>query len=374
VATDQDYYDVMGVPRTASQDDIKKAYRELVKKYHPDLHKDDTSAPKHMSEVNEAYDALSDPAKRRQYDVYGKAGPTGFPGAGQAWAPQGRGSGETSGNYAYGDSREAFRDAFRDAYDSFVGGSGRQQTEEARRGRDLGARMTLTLEEAVFGAKKEVNVRRNDACDTCHGSGAAPGTSPRVCPTCGGRGEVRVTQTWLLGRIESVDVCPTCKGEGQLFDVLCPACKGNGVTRRDRIIEVTIPPGVDTGTKVRVAGQGDAGRRGGQAGDLNLYVTVEADSRYQRQGSTLYFRAKLTPSKAVLGTAVSVPLVEGGTETVSIPAGSQHGSEVRIRGKGAQSVGDRRRGDLVVQVEVVIPKTLGAEQRKLYKQLMELDK
>jgi molecular chaperone DnaJ len=365
VATDQDYYDVMGVPRTASQDDIKKAYRELVKKYHPDLHKDDTSAPKHMSEVNEAYDALSDPAKRQQYDQFGKAGPMGVPGGAAGWTTEGSGFGEAFGGFDIGN-----------LFGSFMGGFGRQQAQpdESPRGRDLSFNVTLTLHEAIFGVKKEIRIRRNDVCETCHGSGAAPGTTPHACSTCSGSGEVRQMQNTIFGRVVTAGVCPTCKGEGRVIDSPCPACRGSGVVRADRTIEVTIPPGVDTGIKVRVAGQGDAGRRTGQAGDLYLYVTVEADSRYVRQGTTLYFRAKLTPSKAVLGTAVSIPLVEGGTETVSIPAGSQHGSEVRIRGKGAQSVGERRRGDLVVQVEVVIPKTLGAEQRKLYKQLMELDK
>ena len=363
MATDRDYYDVMGVPRGASQDDIKKVYRELVKKYHPDLHKDDPQAPGHMSDVNEAYDTLSDPAKRQQYDAYGKAGPAGFPGPGQAWASQGGGSGQTFGGFDIGD-----------LFGSFMGGFGRQQAEETPHGRDLSVNMTLTLEQAVFGVKKEIQVRRYDTCATCHGTGAAAGTSPKVCPTCNGAGEVRQVQDTIFGRVVTAGVCPTCRGEGKVIESPCPACKGSGVTKSDKTIEVTIPAGVDSGMKVRIAGQGDAGRHGGQAGDLYLFVTVQVDSRFERRGSSLYHTVHVSPAKAVLGTTVGVPLVEGGTETVTIPAGSQHGAEVRIRGKGAQAVGERRRGDYVVRIEIGIPRTLTSEQRKLYKQLADLER
>ncbi|MCX6085008.1 MAG: DnaJ domain-containing protein [Caldiserica bacterium] len=273
MATDRDYYDVMGVPRGASQDDIKKAYRELVKKYHPDLHKDDPQAPGHMSDVNEAYDTLSDPAKRQQYDAYGKAGPAGFPGGGQGWAPQSGGSSQTYGGFDIGD-----------LFGSFMGGFGRQQTEETPRGRDLSVNMTLTLEEAVFGVKKEIQVRRYDVCATCHGTGAAPGTSPKMCPTCNGAGEVRQVQDTIFGRVVTAGVCPTCRGEGKVIESPCPACKGSGVTKSDKTIEVTIPAGVDSGMKVRIAGQGDSGRHGGQAGDLYLLVTVQVDSRWDGDG------------------------------------------------------------------------------------------
>src|SRR5450759_918662 len=294
----------MGVSRGASQDDIKKAYRELVKKYHPDLHKDDPQAPTQMSDVNEAYDTLSDPAKRQQYDTYGKTGPTGFPGASQTWAPQGGSSGETFGGFDIGD-----------LFGSFMGGFGRQQTEETPRGRDLSVSMTLTLEQAVFGVKEEIQVRRYDTCVTCHGTGAASGTSPKVCPTCNGKGEVRQVQDTIFGRVVTAGVCPTCRGEGRVIETPCPACKGSGVTKADKTIEVTIPPGVDSGMKVRIAGQGDAGKH---------------DSRFERQGSSLYHTVRVSPAKAVLGTTMAVPLLEGGTETVTIPVGSQHGAEVRI--------------------------------------------
>jgi molecular chaperone DnaJ len=363
VSTDRDYYDIMGVPRGASQDDIKKAYRELVKKYHPDLHKDDPEAPRHMAEVNEAYDALSDPVKRQQYDTYGKAGPTGFTGAGQAWSGPTDGAGETFGGFDIGD-----------LFGSFMGGFGHQQPEETPRGRDLSVNLTLTLGEAIFGAKREVQVRRYDTCATCHGSGAAAGTSPKTCPTCNGAGEVRQVQNTIFGRVVTAGVCPTCRGEGRVIDSPCPTCKGSGITKTDKTIEVTIPAGVDTGMKVRIAGQGDAGKRGGQAGDLYLFIAVERDSRFERQGSTLYHTVRITPAKAALGTAMPVPLIEGGTETITIPAGSQHATEVRLRGKGAQAVGERRRGDYVVRVEIGIPKTLTAEQRRLYKQLVDIEK
>ncbi len=363
MATDRDYYDVMGVSRGASQDDIKKAYRELVKKYHPDLHKDDPQAPRQMSDVNEVYDTLSDPAKRQQYDTYGKAGPAGFPGAGQAWTPQGGGSGGTFGGFDIGD-----------LFGSFMGGFGRQQAEETPRGRDLSVSMTLTLEQAVFGVKEEIQVRRYDTCVTCHGTGAASGTSPKVCSTCSGTGEVRQVQDTIFGRVVTAGVCPTCRGEGRVIESPCPTCKGSGVAKVDKTIEVTIPAGVDTGMKVRIAGQGDAGKHGGQSGDLYLLITVQRDSRFERQGSALYHTVRMSPAKAVLGTTIAVPLVEGGTETVTIPAGSQHGAEVRIRGKGAQAVGERRRGDYIVRIEIGVPKTLTAEQRKLYKQLADIEK
>lgn len=362
MATDRDYYDVMGVPRGASQDDIKKAYRELVKKYHPDLHKDDPQAPRNMSDVNEAYDTLSDPAKRQQYDTYGKTGPVGFPGAGQAWTPQG-GSSETFGGFDIGD-----------LFGSFMGGFGRQQAEETPHGRDLSVNMTLTLEEAIFGVKKEIRVRRYDTCATCHGTGSAAGTSPKVCATCNGTGEVRQVQDTIFGRVVTAGVCPTCRGEGRVIESPCTACKGSGITKADKTIEVTIPAGVDSGMKVRIAGQGDAGKHGGQAGDLYLFIAVQPDTRFERRGNTLYHTVRVSPAKTVLGTTVIVPLVEGGTEAVTIPAGSQHGTEIRVRGKGAQVVGERRRGDYVVRVEIGVPKTLTAEQRKLYKQLVDIEK
>jgi molecular chaperone DnaJ len=363
VSTDRDYYDIMGVPKSASQDDIKKAYRELVKRYHPDLHKDDPEAPKHMSEVNEAYDTLSDPAKRQQYDTYGKTGPAGFPGAGQPWPGAGESTGETFGGFDIGD-----------LFGSFMGGFGRQQQEETPRGRDLSVNLNLTLAEAVFGAKREVQVRRYDTCPSCHGTGAAAGTSPKVCPTCNGAGEVRQVQNTIFGRVVTAGVCPTCKGEGRIVESPCTSCKGSGVTKSDKTIEVTIPAGVDTGMKVRIAGQGDAGKRGGQAGDLYLFITVERDARFERQGSALYHVVRITPARAAIGTTVAVPLLEGGTENVTIPAGSQHGTEVRLRGKGAQAVGERRRGDYVVRIEIAVPKTLTAEQRKLYRQLADIEK
>jgi len=363
VSTDRDYYDIMGVPKSASQDDIKKAYRELVKRYHPDLHKDDSQAPRHMSEVNEAYDTLSDPAKRQQYDTYGKSGPTGFPGAGQPWAGAGETTGESFGGFDIGD-----------LFGSFMGGFGRQQQEETPRGRDLSVNLTLTLGEAIFGAKREVQVRRYDTCPSCHGTGAAAGTSPKVCPTCNGAGEVRQVQNTIFGRVVTAGVCPACKGEGRIIDSPCSTCKGSGITKSDKTIEVTIPAGVDTGMKVRIAGQGDAGKRGGQAGDLYLFISVEPDSRFERRGSTLYHVVRIAPARAALGMTLSVPLLEGGVESVTIPAGSQHGTELRLRGKGAQAVGERRRGDYIVRVEISVPKTLTAEQRKLYRQLVDIEK
>ncbi len=366
MATDRDYYDIMGVARTASQDDIKQAYRELVKRYHPDLHKDDPEAPKKMAEVNEAYDILSDPAKRQQYDTYGKTGPSGgFPGGGQAWTTEAGGFG--------GDPFAGFD--IGDIFSSFMGGFGRQQTEEETpRGRDISVNVTLTMAEAIFGCKKEVRVRRYDACPTCHGTGTAPGTSAKRCPTCNGTGEVRQVQNTVFGRVVTAGVCPTCRGEGHVIETPCSTCKGSGIVRTEKTVEVTIPPGVDSGMKVRVAGQGDAARRNGQPGDLYLLVTVEGDSRFERQGNLLYYTMRISPAKAALGTTVAIPLLEGGSETVTIPAGSQHGAEVRVRGRGAQAVGERRRGDLIVRVEIAIPRAMTAEQKKLYKQLLDTEK
>lgn len=363
MSTDRDFYDILGVSRGASQEDIKKAYRELVKKYHPDLHKDDPTAADHMSEVNEAYDTLSDPGKRQQYDTYGKSGPMGFGGTGQAWGGPTSGFGEPFAGFDIGD-----------LFGSFMGGVGRQQPEETPRGRDLNVNLTLTLGEAVFGTKREVQIRRYDTCSSCHGTGAAAGTSPVTCTTCSGTGEVRQVQNTIFGRVVTAGVCPRCRGEGRVVDSPCTSCKGSGIVKGDRTIEVTIPAGVDTGMRVRIAGQGDAGKRGGQAGDLYLFVSVQADTRFERQGSLLYHTVRITPAKAALGTTVTVPLLEGGTETLTIPAGSQHGAEIRLRGKGAQAAGDRRRGDYVVRVEIAVPKTLTTEQRKLYKLLIETEK
>ena len=370
MATDRDYYDVMGVPRGASQDDIKKAYRELVKKYHPDLHKDDPQAPRNMSDVNEAYETLSDPAKRQQYDAYGKAGPVGFPGAGQSGTPQSNESGATWDAF-YGDSNEAMRRASEEAVRRFFG----QQGEETGRGRDLSANMTLTLEEAVFGVTKQVVVRRYDTCATCHGTGAAAGTSPKVCPACNGTGEIHQEQyTGFFGSLFATGVCPTCGGEGRVIESPCTSCKGSGVTKGDRSVSLKIPPGGDVGDELTFVGQGHAGKHGRQAGDLILRINVQRDPRFERKGSSLYHTVRVSPAKAVLGTTIAIPLLEGGTETVTIPPGSQYGTEVRIRGKGAQAVGERRRGDYIVRIEIGVPKTLTAEQRKLYKQLSDSEK
>ena len=366
----KDYYEILGVPRDASPDEIKKKYRELVMKYHPDLHKNDSDAAKRMSEINEAYEVLSNPEKRAQYDRFGAVGAQGAPGGG----------GFDFRDFGFGGGGDFFDldDLLRNfGFGGFGSAETRRQNSQreagtATRGRDIEVSLTITLAEAVLGTKKEITITRKEVCPTCHGSGVEPGSGYISCPTCHGTGVIRRVQRTIFGEFVTQTTCPTCHGAGRIPKEKCHTCGGNGVVTATKTIEVKIPAGVDNGMRVRIRGQGNAGLHGGPHGDLYLKITVRPDSRFERVGDKLYYTAHLTFPEAVLGTTVRVPLVEGGFESLRIPSGTQNGAEFRIKGRGARAVGNRRRGDLIVKIQVDIPSRPSQEEISLIKNLKEI--
>ena len=366
----KDYYEILGVSRNASQDEIKKRYRELVMKYHPDLHKDDPSASKKMAEINEAYEVLSNPEKRAQYDRFGSVGPQ--PGAGAGY----------TGGYGGFDFNDFFSEGpfdFEDILRNFgFGGFGgprrttRESTREEMAGEDIEYPITISLKEAIVGTTKDIKLTRKETCPTCHGSGVKPGSGYITCPTCGGTGVVRRAQRSIFGEFIVQTTCPTCHGSGKIPKEKCPTCGGTGVVTATKTVEVRIPPGVETGMRVRIRGEGNAGPHGGPRGDLYILIRVEKDPNFEQVGNKLYYTAHITFPQAVLGTTIKVPLIDGGYERLKIPAGTQNNSEFVIRGRGARRVGERRRGDLIVRIQIDVPVHPTIEELALIKRLGEI--
>ncbi len=367
----KNYYETLGVPRDASSDEIKRKYRELVMKYHPDLHKDDPDAAKRMTEINEAYEVLSNPEKRAQYDKFGSVG-----------AQQG-GGGFDFRDFGFGG--EAGGDFF-DIDDllrnfGFGGfrapGSRRAQQKETNpeaptRGEDIGYSIKITLAEAVLGTKKTIKITRKETCPACHGSGVEPGSGYITCPTCHGSGVVKRIQRSIFGEFVMQTTCPTCHGSGKIPKAKCHTCGGSGVVDAAKTIEVKIPAGVDTGMRVRVRGQGNAGLHKGPKGDLYLKVIVQPDPRFKREGDKLYYITHITFPEAVLGTTTQIPLIENGFEKLRIPPGTQNGTEFHISRRGAYTVGSRRRGDLIAKIQIDIPTNPSKEEMLLVKKLKEM--
>jgi molecular chaperone DnaJ len=347
--TKRDYYEVLGVPRNATEEEIRKAFRRLALEWHPDRNKDPGAAER-FKEINEAYQVLSDPQQRALYDRYGHQGLEGTPARGF------EGVDITGG---LGDLLEAF-----------FGGLGVQERRGPVRGADLSAHLTLTFAEAVFGAQKEVTVSRLEVCPTCQGSRCAPGTQPTRCANCRGTGQVRRSYTSVFGHFMQVTACTVCRGEGTAIPSPCTHCKGQGLVRQKRVLQVRIPPGVEDGVQVRLAGEGDAGWNGGRAGNLYITLTVEPHPLFRRQGNDLVVEVPLNLAQAVLGGEVEVPLLEGGTTTVTIPEGTQPDTVLRIPGKGVPH--DGRRGDLLVHLRVQIPRKVGPKARRLLQDLAAL--
>jgi molecular chaperone DnaJ len=349
VATERDYYVILGVARTATDAEIKRAFRKLAQKWHPDVNKD-PAADDQFKELNEAYQVLSDPQRRQTYDMFGRAGLGGD-------ADTGFGGG-------FG--------GFGDIFDAFFGGA----AAGARRGRPLGGSdlrydLRISFEEAVRGTEKEIEFRVLAPCETCAGSGAKPGTTPTTCPQCNGRGEVRSIRQTMLGQMVNVTACPRCKGEGRIIEEPCETCHGDGRTERKRTLRVTIPAGIDEGHQIRLSSEGEAGPRGGPSGSLYVAVHVTPHPALRREGTELLFEADVSIAQAALGTRISVPTVDG-DEEVEIKAGTQPGTELRLRGRGVPHV--RRsgsRGDLHILVNVVVPSKLSKRQRELLEQLAE---
>ena len=353
MADKRDYYEVLGLSKDADEAAIKKAYRTLAKKYHPDMHPGDSEAEARFKEVNEAYAVLSDPEKRGQYDRFGHA----------AFDPAGGGAGGGFGGFG------GFSDfgGFGDIFSSFFGGGGggggaRSMAED---GDDILVRVNLTFEEAIFGCKKEISYSHVEACATCHGKGAENESDIETCKTCRGTGQVTVQQNTPFGAIRTQRACSACGGRGKSIKNPCKTCGGRAYVKVTRKKTITIPEGIDTGERMRVTGEGDAGRRGGVAGDLYIEVRVRPHSFFVRDGRDLLCEVPITFAEAALGAEIDVPLPDGKTEKYEIPEGTQTGSTFRLRGRGIKEVRSSRRGDIVFTVTVEVPRDLSAEQKEL---------
>ncbi len=350
----RDYYEVLGVPRDADETALKSAYRKLARQFHPDVNKS-PDAEDHLKEINEAYEVLSDADKRAAYDRFGHAATQGGFGEG------GPGFGGFSGFGGVGDIFEEF-------FGGFTGARAAQRGPV--RGRDLRYDMEISFQEAVFGTEKEIEVPRLETCPQCNGSGAEPGTRPIRCPQCNGAGEVRRTQQTILGQFVSVSPCPRCHGEREIVTSPCTRCKGQKRVSVTRRLSVNIPAGVDDGMRIRLAGEGEPGGRGGPAGSLYVVLAVKPHPLFQRQESDILLEYPLNIVQATLGAEVEIPTLEGRTKLV-IPAGTQHGAVFRLRGKGVPVLRSGRRGDQLVSVRVVVPEKLDPKQRKLLQELGE---
>lgn len=359
MADQRDYYEVLGVDKDASEQDIKKAFRKKARKYHPDVNPDDKEAEKRFKEVNDAYETLSDPQKRQQYDQFGPDGPQ-FGGFGGGQGPGGAGFGGDFGDIG---------DIFNMFFGGGAGGYG-QRKNGPRRGNDLRADLLIDFETAVFGGKETITVARHKVCDTCHGSGAKPGTSPHTCSRCGGTGRVISAQQTPFGRIQTQSTCPECGGSGEIIDEPCPSCSGQGMRRETVTLDVTIPAGVDNGNRLRMQGEGEVGEHGGPAGDLFIYIRVKPHPVFERVDNDIHMEQPINVAQAALGDEIEVPTLEGRLK-FKIPAGVQSGTRFRLKGKGIKGMRSFGRGDQYVTVVVETPKGLTDEQKELFTKLSE---
>ncbi len=347
----RDYYEILGVPRDADENTIKSAYRKLARQYHPDVNKS-PDAEERFKEVNEAYEVLSDTEKRQAYDRYGHAATQGGFGAGGPGSPFGGMGG------------------FADIFEEFFGGFGgmRSATRGPTRGDDLRYDLEITFQEAVFGAEKEIEVPRLEVCPVCQGTGAEPGTKPIRCPQCHGTGEVRRAQQTILGQFVSVTTCPRCNGEREIVTTPCSHCRGQKRVTVTRRLSVSIPAGVDDGMRIRLAGEGEPGERGGPPGNLYVFLHVKPHPVFQRQENDILLELPINIVQAALGCEPEVPTLDGKMK-LTIPPGTQHGTVFRLRGKGVPILRSNRRGDQLVTVRVVVPDKLNEKQRKLLQEL-----
>lgn len=352
----RDYYEVLGVSKGASQDEIKKAYRKLAKANHPDLNPGDKAAEARFKEINEAYEVLSDSGKRSRYDQFGFAGVDPNYGGG--------GFGGGAG-FDFGD--------LGDIFDSFFGGGfggGARSRTGPQRGESLRTRLTITFEEAAFGCEKDVSLDRVEECGECRGSGAAPGTSPETCSNCGGSGQVQQRRQTPMGVFATTSPCPRCGGKGKIISTPCKSCGGSGQVRQRKTLKVTIPAGIDNGQIVSLRGQGNAGKNGGPAGDLQIVITVQPHPLFRREGTNVYCDAPITFTQAVLGGELEIPTIDGKVK-YDIPEGTQTGTTFRLRGKGIPNVNGRGRGDQFVTVNIETPRNLNREQKEALRKFSE---
>ena len=348
---DQNYYAVLGVARNAGDEDIRRAFRRKAMEYHPDRNKNPDAEEK-FKEINEAYQVLSDTKKRAQYDRFGKAGV---------------GAGAQAGGSPF-DGFDVFG-GFGDIFDSFFGDATARATRQPRRGGDLQEQVTLSFEESIWGASREVDVNRLEVCHHCNGAGNEPGTSVDTCSDCRGAGQVRRSQRSVFGQFTQVAACPSCRGRGSVISTPCGTCKAAGRERRRRKIEVKIPGGVESGMQVRLSGEGDAGSDGGGSGNLYVAVAVREHNFFQRDGTDIVYTLPVNVAEAALGADKSIPTIDGYEEELKLPQGTQPGAEFRIRNKGVPHLHSNRRGDLRVMVDVRVPNSLNSRQRELMEEL-----
>ncbi len=350
MAVKQDYYDVLGVPRNATEEEIKRAFRKLAFQYHPDRNKD-PRAEDRFKEINEAYQVLSDPEKRGSYDRYGRV--------------------VTEGNFS-----DFGFGGLGDIFESFFGGFGetpfgRTAQHAPQRGNNLQSHFTLSFEEAVFGCKKEIEIQRIELCPLCHGIGSQPGTNPQTCPECHGAGQVRKYQRSIFGQFTHITTCPRCGGSGTIITNPCPQCRGKGRTKVKRKLVVNVPAGVDNGHQLCLEGEGDAGLNGGRIGNLYIALSVKSHDLFRREGADIFYELPINFTQAALGDEVDIPSLDGEL-SLKIPPGTQNGKVFRLRGKGIPYVGDKGKGDLFVEAQVVTPQRLDGKQRRLFEELANI--
>ena len=361
----RDYYEVLGVSKTATQDELKKAYRKLARKYHPDLNKDNEEAAEKFKECNEAYSVLSDDQKRAQYDQFGHAA---FENGGMGGSG---GFGGAGGFGGFGGS------GMEDIFDMFFGGQGGRGGSRAKsgpqRGADLRFDLEITFEEAAFGLEKEINLYRDETCDHCHGEGAEPGSKVESCPECNGTGYVRFTQNTMFGQMVNERPCSRCKGEGKIISEPCKECRGKGTVKRNKKLKVKIPAGVDNGSRLRVSGEGEAGAKGGPSGDLYVYLYVKPHKFFERDGTTVLCEVPINIVQATLGADIKVPTLDGQV-TMKVPEGTQPGKILRLKGKGIPSLRGGSRGDQLVRIKVVVPTKLSDKQKDALRKFADISK
>lgn len=357
MSTKRDYYDVLGVDKSADATAIKKAYRKLAMKYHPDKNPGDKEAEEKFKEINEAYEVLSDETKRRNYDQFGHEGVNG----------QGFGGAGGFGGQGFGGFDDIFGDIFGDMFGGGFSGGSRQRRRGPERGADIKQRVNISFEEAAFGKKVQVKINRSEECEECHGSGARPGTSKKTCPTCHGSGTVQSVQRTPFGNIASQRTCSTCDGEGEINESPCNKCHGKGSVRKTKTIEVDIPAGIDDGQMIKLSGQGEVGEKGGPRGDLYIVVNVQKHDIFTREGYDVYIEMPIRFTQAALGDKLEVPTLDGKV-SYTLPEGTQTGTVFRLKGKGIPKLKSNVRGDQYVKVTVEIPKKLNEKQKELVRE------
>jgi molecular chaperone DnaJ len=353
----RDYYEVLGASKGASAEELKKAYRKKAKELHPDRNADNPDAEAQFKEINEAYEVLKDADKKAAYDRYGHAAFDGGMGGGP----------RAGGGRGQGDFASAFSDVFEDLFGDFMGGQRGGARNRATRGSDLRYNLRISLEEAYSGLQKAITVPTSVACGECSGSGAEGGAEPQTCPTCSGMGKVRAQQGFFT--VERT--CPTCSGAGQIVKNPCRVCGGSGRTEKEKALSVNIPAGVETGTRIRLSGEGEAGLRGGPPGDLYIFIEVQDHSIFQRDGLDLFCRVPVSMTKAALGGEIEVPTIDGGRSRVKVPEGSQSGRQMRLRSKGMPALRGTGQGDMYIELAVETPVKLTSEQKELLRQFEE---